>query len=227
MAAVKTAQRGPGSRQHRRLSKTRGKLLEAARTLFAVKGMDLTTIDDITEKADVGKGTFYYHFTGKSQLIRALIGNMLGELETVIEERCRGCSNLHDLLDALIGAHIEFFSARWEDFALYIQGRADLTLQEGYVGIEPPYMNYLERVDQLLDSVLGRRLSETVLRRLTCTVLGLLSGYYSFAAVASQEDDIDAAFRSLRGAMVASLARFVQEAVTSSPGNTKTAAETA
>jgi len=215
MAARKPKQQAPGSRQSRRLQNTRRKLLEAARTLFAVKGMDLTTIDGITEQADVGKGTFYYHFKGKNQLIRALIGDMLGELEAVMEERCRGCSDLPALLDAIIGAHIQFFSARWEDFALYFQGRADLTLQEGYVGIESAYVNYLERVDQLLDSVIGHRLSETVLRRLTCTVLGLLSGYYSFAAVASQEDDIDAAFRSLRGAMVASLARFVQEAVPS------------
>ena len=212
MAARKPRQQDPESRQSRSLNQTRGKLIEAARTLFAVKGMDLTTIDDITEQADVGKGTFYYHFKGKNQLIRALIKNMLGQLETVMADRCRGCSNLHDLLDALIGAHIEFFSARWEDFALYFQGRADLALQEGYAGIEPPYISYLERVDQLLDSVISHRLSDTVLRRLTCTVLGLLSGYYSFAAIASQEDDIDAAFRSLRGAMVASLARFVQEA---------------
>jgi len=50
-------------RQSRRVKATRLKLLNAARDMFAEKGFDSTTIDDITERADVGKGTFYYHWS--------------------------------------------------------------------------------------------------------------------------------------------------------------------
>lgn len=54
------------SRQDRRTRATRRRLLKAARELFAEKGMDLTTIDDITQRADLAKGTFYYHFSDKN-----------------------------------------------------------------------------------------------------------------------------------------------------------------
>ncbi|MGB3861970.1 MAG: helix-turn-helix domain-containing protein, partial [Candidatus Aminicenantaceae bacterium] len=114
------------TRQQRRLSRTRQKLLDAARSLFAEKGLDLTTIDDITERADVGKGTFYYHFKNKEGLLKVLINEVLGGLIGRIKQEAEGITDLSELLDALIGIHIEFFSTRWENFVLYFQGRADL-----------------------------------------------------------------------------------------------------
>ena len=199
-------------RQERRVRATRRKLLDAARTVFAERGLDMARIDEITDRADVGKGTFYYHFRNKPQLIRELIKDVLDELATALEQRCSGIGELEGLLDALIRAHIEFFCNRWEDFVLYFQGRSDLTLQESFPGIETPFLDYLERLETLLASVLKYRLPQPVLRRMACAVAGLLSGYYSFAAISSQDEDIDATFSSLRGAMVASLARFIQEA---------------
>ena len=186
--------------------------MDAARAVFAYKGLDLTSIDDITERADVGKGTFYYHFSSKERLIKELIKSVMGELVATIDDRCQGSTDLTSLLDTLIGAHIEFFSTRWEDFVLYFQSRADLTLQEGYSGIETPFINYLDRIEALLASVISYHLPKPVLTRLACAVTGLVSGYYSFVVIASKDEDVDEALRSLRGAMVASMARFIMEA---------------
>lgn len=201
------------TRQQRRTGVTRRKLLDAARTVFAEKGLDLTTIDDITERADVGKGTFYYHFSTKDGLIKELIKGMLSELVALISARCTDKTELSAVLNSMIGAHIEFFSARWEDFVLYYQGRADLTLQQGYEGIETPFLSYLEGVEALIDNVIKRRLSSITLRRIGCAVAGFVSGYYAFAAIASEGEDVDKALRSLRGALVAGLVRFINEAM--------------
>ena len=138
------------ARQQRRVGRTRQKLLEAASSLFAEKGLDLTTIDDITERADVGKGTFYYHFKNKEGLLKVLINEVLGELIETINQRAAGIKDLPELLDTLISVHIEFFSARWEDFVLYYQGRADLKLAEGYSVLEAPFLDYLETIKILL-----------------------------------------------------------------------------
>ena len=200
------------SRQRRRKKATRQKILEAARTIFAEKGMDLTRIDEIAERADIGKGTFYYHFKGKPQVVRELIKGILGELVATVEEKCRGASTVQELLHNLIGAHIVFFSRHWEDFALYFQGRTDLTLQDGYPGIETPFIDYLESIEGLLESVIQYRLPQPVLRRIACAIAGFVSGYYSFAVISSQDENIDEVFASLRGAMVASLERFIREA---------------
>jgi len=202
------------SRQRRRTNATCRKLLDAARAVFAEKGMDLARIDEISERADVGKGTFYYHFKGgKPQIIRRLIDDLLSQLVEAIRQKCTDTSDISGLLQQLIEAHIEFFSSRWEDFVLYFQSRADLMLQEGYPGIETPFIFYLECIEGFLESVTQYRLPQPVLRRIACAIAGFVSGYYSFAVIAPQDEDIDEVFASLRGAMVASLTRFIQEAV--------------
>jgi len=199
------------TRRQLRAQKTRKRLLAAARQVFAQRGMDMTRIDEITEAADVGKGTFYNYFHSKEDLINELIRQVLDELSAVIDRRCRGISDLKGLLDALIGAHIEFFCSRWEDFVLYFQCRTDLILSAGYAGIDMPFLKYLARIQDLLRPVLSYSLPDTTVRRAACALAGFVSGYYSFAVLASEGEDVDAVFGSLRGAFVASFARFVQE----------------
>jgi len=203
------------SRQRRRTKNTHQKLLEAARAVFAEKGMDLARIDEISERADVGKGTLYYHFKGKPQIIMELMKSILSELMAAIEEKCGDASDIQSLLYNLIGAHIEFFSKCWEDFVLYFQGRSDLTLQESYSGIETPFIEYLECIEGLLESVIKYRLPQSVLRRIACAITGFVSGYYSFASIDSQDENIDEVFASLQGAMATSLERFIKEALPS------------
>ncbi len=213
--------RSKASRHTRRAQATRDKLLDAARSLFAEKGFNSTSIDDITRRADVGKGTFYYHFSNCEEIIEALVVRMLNELLAVIEENCRDISDPKGALDALIEAHIKFFCTRWEDFVLFFQSRTELTLEQSYEGIETPFLEYLMRVEDLLAPSIQRPLPRPILRRIACAVVGFVSGYYSFASIASEGEDIDKAFRALRGAMVASLARFIQE--TSPPLETTSA----
>ncbi|MFT4160784.1 TetR/AcrR family transcriptional regulator [Shinella sp.] len=47
-------------------------LMSAAAGLFIDKGIEATTVNDIVEKAGVGKGTFYHYFAAKEDVILAL-----------------------------------------------------------------------------------------------------------------------------------------------------------
>jgi AcrR family transcriptional regulator len=60
------------SRRERKKEETRQKLLEAARALFHTKGYDATTVEEITERADVAKGTFFNYFPCKEALLGEL-----------------------------------------------------------------------------------------------------------------------------------------------------------
>lgn len=51
---------------------TRAKLVEAAERVIAAKGVDATTIADITETADVGTGSFYNHFKTKGEVAEVI-----------------------------------------------------------------------------------------------------------------------------------------------------------
>jgi AcrR family transcriptional regulator len=51
----------------------RQELMDAAETLFSERGIDDTTVSDIIERAGVAKGTFYWHFRSKEELLDALV----------------------------------------------------------------------------------------------------------------------------------------------------------
>lgn len=63
---------GPEARGARRKRETRQRLLEAALELMADKGMEGVAINEITEKADVGFGSFYNHFESKEAIYDAV-----------------------------------------------------------------------------------------------------------------------------------------------------------
>jgi AcrR family transcriptional regulator len=54
----------------RRAARTRRALHEALISLILSKGYEATTIQDIIDEADVGRSTFYAHYTGKEALLR-------------------------------------------------------------------------------------------------------------------------------------------------------------
>jgi AcrR family transcriptional regulator len=70
-ATVRGAEREP--RGARRKRETREKLLEAAFRLMAERGMDAVAINEITEAADVGFGSFYNHFESKEAIYLAVM----------------------------------------------------------------------------------------------------------------------------------------------------------
>ncbi len=67
MATVKRPQPIAGRRERRRVE-VRRRLLEVGERVFLHKGVAGTTINEITEAADIGFGTFYSYFESKEQL---------------------------------------------------------------------------------------------------------------------------------------------------------------
>lgn len=55
----------------RRAARTRKALHQALLTLMLRKGYEALSMQDIIEEADVGRSTFYAHFTGKEDLLRS------------------------------------------------------------------------------------------------------------------------------------------------------------
>src|SRR4051794_19641572 len=63
-------------RREERKAQNRQKLLEAARKVFAEKGLGEATARDIVRETDLASGTFYNYFTDKEDAFRALLEEM-------------------------------------------------------------------------------------------------------------------------------------------------------
>ncbi|MBP3708055.1 MAG: TetR/AcrR family transcriptional regulator [Clostridia bacterium] len=55
------------------MNKTKRKIFETSMKLFAEKGYDATSVEEITSVVGVAKGTLYYHFSSKEEIFYFLI----------------------------------------------------------------------------------------------------------------------------------------------------------
>ena len=57
----------------------RKEILLTARKLFVQKGYDQTSINDILKVVDIAKGTFYYYFSSKEEVLQVIIMDIVYE----------------------------------------------------------------------------------------------------------------------------------------------------
>jgi AcrR family transcriptional regulator len=51
----------------------KGEILDAAEKLFAAKGYEAATVNDILTEVNIAKGTFYYHFKSKEDVLDGIV----------------------------------------------------------------------------------------------------------------------------------------------------------
>jgi len=72
----------PGVQQHRdaRLERRRRRIADAALDLFATRGYNATSVEDVVERARMSKSAFYEFFTSKEHCFRDLLSEEGGAL---------------------------------------------------------------------------------------------------------------------------------------------------
>jgi AcrR family transcriptional regulator len=68
------------NRFERRKQRTRDRLKQAATELILEQGYDAVTIQEITDRADLGRGTFYVHFKDKEDIVWTILAESVGDL---------------------------------------------------------------------------------------------------------------------------------------------------
>ena len=110
------------NRTQRRASKTRNRLLKAALSTFAEVGTEAATIETITQRADLGKGTFYRHFADKSEIVGVLIEQCIDDLVEAISQAAGEPHSLREALDGLVNGHMEFFLSHPDEYRAVVPG---------------------------------------------------------------------------------------------------------
>lgn len=123
------------TRSDRRKARTRQSLIDAAVRLIAEGRGDRASIQEITDAADIGFGSFYNHFDSKEELFETAANEVLDRWGAMIDRYCDGISD-----PAQVFATSLRLSARlgWThpDVARFITG-AGLDLLEAPGGLAP------------------------------------------------------------------------------------------
>jgi len=98
----------PGTdRRERRATETRLKLFRCALHLFAERGFSSVTVEEITEAADVGKGTFFNYFESKEHVLGVMAEVQLGKVIEAISAAGQGEQTIHAVLRRLVRRLVE------------------------------------------------------------------------------------------------------------------------
>jgi AcrR family transcriptional regulator len=90
------------SRRARHSAELRERLFRAALALFGKEGYAQTTVEDITEAADVGKGTFFNYFPTKEHILMAFSEMQLAKLEAIVRDARQSDRPMQDVLRRLV-----------------------------------------------------------------------------------------------------------------------------
>ncbi len=121
MAAASAGKDRP-NRMSRRREDTHKRLVNAALAVIAEKGADAATINDITETADVGFGSFYNYFSSKEEVLGAAIDEMLERIGSQIDGTVADIADPLEALAAALRLFIGLIIAKpqWAKFLLRI-----------------------------------------------------------------------------------------------------------
>lgn len=106
-----------GRKEDRRKARTRALLRDALMALIVEKGYDAVSIQDITDRADVARTTFYLHFKDKDELLfegmreiyQELVENMKPFSKDYLIEQTEDAVDASDWYHA--AEHAEFYKA--------------------------------------------------------------------------------------------------------------------
>lgn len=190
-------------RRARRTASTRRDLLLAGRALFCEKGLYESKVEEITEKADIGKGTLYRYFRSKEDLVLAVVEAGFEDLRHRVLEEISGRGRLEARVEAIARAHVEFFAENADLMRIFHQVRGMLKFNRPEWR---PLRGSLGAHLEFLAAELGRadgaeRMGRRQLQDLAILIFGSISGTLSVRIATDPEAEIVPGASSLVAAL--------------------------
>ncbi|CAM5352368.1 TetR/AcrR family transcriptional regulator [Streptomyces canarius] len=133
--------------------RTRKLLMEAAATAFAEQGVE-ASISEIAERAGIGKGTVFRHFSTKEDLLASVVSENQNTLVTIGERLAQTAAPAEALL--------EFMAAAIE---LQISNRAFCQVAHGEARNHPDVRNGLAALDAITTTLTDRARAHGAIRQ--------------------------------------------------------------
>ena len=133
----------PATRLDRRKARTRRALLDAARAIAAERDPADVSIQEITDRADVGFGSFYNHFATKGELFDAAVAEVLEEHGRLLDRASEGVEDPAEVF--AIGLRTTARLAEDHPVIAQVLVRAGLSYLTASGGLAPRAMRDIER----------------------------------------------------------------------------------
>jgi len=98
------------SRKERERRFKRREILSAALSVFAEKGYEQATIEEIAEKAEFSKGALYTYFSHKEEMFKAILEDTLVQFEKILESSTSEGGAIREQFRRITVATLKYFN---------------------------------------------------------------------------------------------------------------------
>lgn len=131
------------TRVERRKARTRQALIEAGQRILAERGTSDVSIQDITDEADVGFGSFYNHFSTKSQLFEEAVGDTLEAHGRMLDQLTMGIDDPAEVFSTSVRLTAMLASTQPEIARVFVASGMSFLVSDR--GLAPQALRDIER----------------------------------------------------------------------------------
>ncbi len=129
---------------------TKGKIIDAAREIFASRGFQGSTIAEIAKKAGISEGAIYRHFNSKDELLMQCVEPVLQDILDNMESEIPDVDNLHELIKSNLEMRLRLFRQHYSTFKILMN---ELPYSKEMMD---QYMQFLSAQEQKISQVMNK-----------------------------------------------------------------------
>jgi len=137
-------------------------ILEAARKVFASKGFNDATVDDIASAAGVAKGTVYLYYGSKRDIYFAALKFGIEQMYSMLQEELRKVSTPAEKLRRLIAVKLAYFDDNRDFFKIYYSELGNICIHPGT--IDSQFKALYEQQAKVVEAILREGARKKVIR---------------------------------------------------------------
>lgn len=177
----------PPNRRKTKRIRTRASLVQAAYEIMSTKGVSKTSIQEITDRADVGFGTFYNYFSSKEELAEHVLDCVINNLGLRNREATRELSADDPMAVISNSVRLTAREMRTNPMWRWWLKRSDLMVHRMLVGFRPFGLSDMRMAVQSGDLKLPHDDADTAWRFLIWLLAGTITDIVIYGEPESQE----------------------------------------
>ncbi len=109
------------TRKEREFLLRKHEIIDASVKLFASKGFNHTTLDEIAALSEFGKGTIYNYFSSKEEIYSAIVEDVSKNLKQIIQQADKAAESASDFIKSYTSSLFYYCLLNKEAFVLFVR----------------------------------------------------------------------------------------------------------
>ena len=183
------------------MNRTKRRIFNTALKLFAEKGYDSTSVEEITAISGVAKGTLYYHFSNKEEILDLLLTEGMKLLKNSIEIKMKNCTTSVEKIKQIILVQIKVI-VKYENLITLVFNQM-WGKEEKNIKCRNSVSEYLKILEDVIEEgIKNGELYDGNVKALACGVFGVTYSSLTYKLNLSEQENIEDIYKGFVNAVV-------------------------